>query len=217
MIKEIIVGEGERIIVNSSEKRDIVFEIVVRAAEKSEDKFQIINKIADMPINKRPFHADFKRYFNEFWPIRGQGKMPSEVTGITIHHTMSHSPLATAQYCTNVKGYPTTQYHYWVSANDNVDVYQLLKEEWAIWHDHTGTYQTNLSVGMAGHLHNHKPPKDQIKACAMLCKHLMKKHNLTIENVVGHRDQYSKTACPGWDSAHWKNDFYNALQRVSIK
>lgn len=217
MKKQIIVGNGEQIVVSASRERDVIIELVIKAAKQHEDKFQIINRINDMPINKYPFHSTFKKHFNDFWPIRGQGKMPAKITGITIHHTMSHSPIATAQYCTNVKGYPTTQYHYWVSANDDTEVYQLLKEEWGIWHDHTGTYQTNLSIGMAGHLHNHKPPQDQIEACAMLCKHLMEKHNLTIENVKGHKDQYSGTVCPGWDNSNWRDDFYETLQRILIE
>lgn len=70
-----------------------------------DDGLSIADRVDEMPLNIYPTHPDFVRVFGataNFWPIRGEsvlvyGKsrnVPEDVTGITIHHTMSHSPLA---------------------------------------------------------------------------------------------------------------------------
>lgn len=189
-----------------------------------DDVVAIIDRVSDMPINDKPFHPDFVRNFGReaFWPIRGESiavygrirTMPEKVTGITIHHTLSHSPLATARYCTATKGYPTTQYHYWVSQSDGCPIYQLAEDKWALWHDHTGTFQTTLSVGMAGALHLKRPPDEQIEAAARLCAWLMKRYSLDILGVTGHHERAAGvvgTVCPGWHSTGWKEDFFDAI------
>jgi len=177
---------------------------------KPEFTFQIVDRIAefDAIVNPRPFHRDFVRCFPgaSVWPVR------DTITGITIHHTMSHSPVATARYCTRVKGYPTTQYTYWVSADDGCPVYQCLRDSVACWHDHTGRLQTTISVGMAGRLDVAKPPLEQIAACVNLCAALMRRYGLQIEQVKGHNDRYSGTVCPGWDVSSWRDDFYEMLR-----
>jgi len=163
----------------------------------------------EMPVNFDPFHPDFVKCFpgNEVWPTRDLGTL----TGLTIHHTMSHSPIATANYCTKTKGYPTTQYHYWVSAGDGCPCYLLVDPSAAMWHDHTGTHPTTLSIGMAGSLHVSPPPDEQIEAAARLCVWLM--NQFGVVDVAGHKDRYRGTVCPGWDSAGWRTAFFDVLER----
>ena len=193
---------------------------------------EIIDRISEMPVNRNPNHQTFIANFGAgaFWPIRGQelkwrGKvitMPDAITGLTIHHTLSHSPLATAQYCSGPKGYPTTQYHYWISQGDGCPIYQLLPEEWAVWHDCTGALQTTLAIGMAGQLHLSPPPDEQIEQLVRLCVWLMDRHSLGIEDVTGHRERYNyQTQCPGWGpldrsqrswGSGWKEAFFDALR-----
>jgi hypothetical protein len=126
-----------------------------------------IDRVADMPINRVPDHPDFVRNYGRhaFWPERDL----EDVLGLTIHHTLSHSPLGTAKYCTFTKGYPSVQYHWWVSAGDGCPVWMLAKPTWALWHDHTGANSKTLSIGMAGSLHLHRPADEQIEAAAKLC------------------------------------------------
>ena len=179
--------------------------------------FEIINRIAEFYklVNTKPFHRDFINTFGELateWPTR------TTVTGVTIHHTLSHSPTATAGYITRSKGYPATQYNYWVSADDGCPVYQCLRDNVACWHDHTGRLQTTMSVGMAGSLHKVAPSYEQMEACAKLCYILMGRYGFGVDQVQGHKERAARagvnTVCPGWDEAGWREDFYAILREL---
>lgn len=169
--------------------------------------------ISTLPTNSTPSHPDLvKRKWN-WWPIRH----PNDVAGITIHHTMSHSPEATARFCTGPKRYPSIQYHLWVSQADGCPITLCAPLSWMIWHDHTGAKPSTISVGMAGHLHKVRPPDEQIQATALLVAYLMKEYDIPLAQVKGHRDRYP-TDCPGWTatgrsrpSGNWRNDFYHAV------
>ena len=181
----------------------------------------ITDRISEMPINPNPFHVDFIRCFpgNSTWPVRD----PNEVTGITIHHTLSHSALNTAKYIVEKKGYPTTQYHYWVGQDTDAPISQLVGDHSMLWHDHTGARQTTLSIGMAGHLGHVRPPEEQLWNTVRLVSHLLDKYSLTVDDVDGHLERAKKagisTECPGWladtsntiNSGVWKRDFCIAL------
>lgn len=178
---------------------------------------RIIDRIAEFEAlaNRKPFHRDFLASFGHnyiTWPTR------TECTGITIHHTLSHSPRATAAYITKSKGYPTTQYAYWVSADDGCPVYQCLRDSVACWHDHTGRLQTTISIGMAGKLHKAAPSLEQMDACAQLCVVLMKRHSFGTDQVQGHlararlvKPEPVYTVCPGWNVSGWRSDFFGLL------
>jgi len=153
------------------------------------------SRIAEMPINPTPTHPSFIERGWTDWPRRHV----SSLTGITIHHTMSHSPVALARYCTGPKGLPSIQYHFWVSAGDGCPVWQLVPLPLAIWHDHTGANPTTVSVGLAGRLHEHTPPLEQLQAAVRLCRWLMREHGLVIEDTLGHMDRApaGTTVCSG--------------------
>jgi hypothetical protein len=185
----------------------------------------IVDRRDEMPVCDTPDHADFWNAFASKgiwdWPRRDL----EDITGLTIHHTLSDNPLGLFQWITRPrseggKGYPRGQYHYWVSRGEGAPVYHLLDDTVQCWHDHTGTYQTTLSVGMAGHLGHDRPPGEQLWNAAKLCKILIEKYGLEIDDVQGHCDRYSGTVCPGWyaDSAEtinsgvWRRDFDIALR-----
>lgn len=176
-----------------------------------------IDRVSEMPTNSSPFHPDFVASFpgNFGWPHRDMSK----ITGLTIHHTLSHSPIATAQYCTATKGYPTTQYHYWVSADDGCPCYLLAQPTDGLWHDHTGRHPTTLSIGMAGSLHVAKPPGEQIDSAARLIAWLMDEYDIPLGQVKGHQERYAWTVCPGWrhDAANWRDDFFMAVDAMLEK
>lgn len=168
------------------------------------------SRVDEMPTNSNPDHPYILERGWFGWPTS------DDIRGITIHHTMSHSPLAIAQYCTRPqskggKGYPTTQYHYWVSADDGCPVWQLVEDDVRLWHDHTGAMQHNLSVGMAGRLHEAPPPQEQIEAAARLVLWLVDKYDFGPGAIAGHCSRYAGTVCPGWDEAGWKTAFFEAL------
>jgi hypothetical protein len=183
----------------------------------------IIDRRQEMPHNTYPDHPDFVRAWpgHDDWPRR---KL-EEITGLTIHHTLSDNPLGLFQWITRPqaqggKGYPRGQYHYWVGRDQSAPIYHLLDDTIQCWHDHTGTYQTTLSIGMAGHLGYTRPPEEQLWKTVRLAWHLLLKYGLTIDDVAGHNDRYSRTVCPGWyadspntvPSGVWRRDFDIALQ-----
>lgn len=181
-----------------------------------------IDRVDEMPVNENPFQPDFVRNFYgkdhyPFWPTMQY----SDVLGLTIHHTGSNSAIDTANHCAYYKGYPVTQYHFWVDAGEGCPIYKLAEPTWRIWHDCTGVYPTTLSIAMAGYLHYHKPPKPQLDALVVLVSYLMDEYNIDISQVQGHRERWAlKTHCPGWGpldrskkswGSDWKTDFYDTL------
>lgn len=176
------------------------------------------NIVDTLPINGSPDQKYMVQRKWKRWPTMG----PERRTGITIHHTCSHSPLSTARYCTlparaRGKGYPSIQYHFWIGAGDNCPVYLCAPVEWGIWHDNTGAYQETIAVGMAGKLHLARPPAEQIGATVRLVAWLMQEYDIPLENVKGHRDRWRNrqnqplTICPGWDHQDWRDDFFALL------
>ncbi len=178
-----------------------------------------INRIAEMPRSNSSFNRNFVRHFGSrgFWPTR----YPDQVTGLTVHHIGSHSPLGTANYYINTKGYPVIGYHWWIGAGDGCPVYLLADPLWALWHDHTGAKPTTLSIGLAGYWHYTPPSTPQITATAKLVNYLMSLYNVDVEQVQGHRERWAyNTQCPGWGptnrdhrswGSNWKAEFYSAL------
>lgn len=197
--------------------REMAF--VLEEMVEPEDVPPWIDRVAEMPVNGQPFNADFLRWFGAggFWPERDL----ADVTGLTIHHTGSHSPLGTARYCTLTKGYPVIQYHWWVSAGDGCPVYLLANPKWAMWHDSTGGRPTTVAIGMAGYWHEQEPSQEQVEALAGLCRYLMDWLKIPVEDVQGHRERWDlRTQCPGWGpvdrreqswGSGWKSRFYGAL------
>jgi hypothetical protein len=199
-----------------------------------EPDLSIQDRRLEMPYNPNSTdHPDFQAVFGREglsdWPIRATDALTGlamGITGLTIHHTLSDSPMDLFNWITRPKsqggkGYPRGQYHYWVSRGEDAPIYHLLDDTVQCWHDHTGTYQTTLSIGMAGHLGQSRPPEPQLWNAVRLCAHLIDKYNLTIDDVEGHCDRApGKTVCPGWyadspqtiTSGVWRRDFDIALR-----
>lgn len=137
----------------------------------------------------------------------------ADITGITIHHTLSHSPEETARHCFAAKGRPTLPYHFWVT--EAGQALQCVRLEYGVWHDHTGDRNTNVSIGLAGERHKSPPPKLQMAALVDLVGYLMNKLDVPVEEVQGHDDRAARvgvsTVCPGWDEADWRERFYYLL------
>jgi hypothetical protein len=170
-----------------------------------------------MPINANP---------DEPWLVeqgrKGWWKRTNEqIDGLTIHHTMSHNMTWMADYCTRAKaqggkGYPTTNYAFWIHADGSSSYCVDITE--APWHDHCGDENTHISIGMAGDLSKAAPPTAQLEGLVKVIAYLMAMLNIPIENVEGHREWSARykgkpmTVCPGWLSSGWRDQFYQMLR-----
>jgi len=138
-----------------------------------------------------------------------------EIDGVTLHHTLSDSPHAFAQwYVQKDGGRPSTPYTIWISQTGEVLLCNDLSE--GCWHDHCGHENTHLSVGLAGTLHVYRPAEVQLRAAARVAAWAVRNPEMgvSLEMVRGHRD-YTSTICPGWAavaSGHWKARFFALLQ-----
>jgi hypothetical protein len=194
----IVVNDGDELVVQAPAGGTIRTTLVIEASQGQVDEMPYIDLVDEMPLNPNPTEPPG-------WWIR----TPAQIKGITIHHTMSHDPKATARYCTDVKGRPSIQYHLWVTREGAV--YLCAPLSWGMWHDHCGHENKNVSVGLAGHLHQAKPPDVQLQAAARIVAWLMGQYGIVRAEVLGHNDRYEATVCPGWYQAGWRDDFYRAL------
>lgn len=83
-------------------------------------------------------------------------------------------------------------YHYFIDSNGRVTQARDDNEEGA----HCKGYNNNIGICLAGNFNDEKPADEQIFALRDLLRRLTTKHNLTANNIIGHRD-VGNTACPG--------------------
>jgi len=137
----------------------------------------------------------------------------SQITGITLHHTIGVSPLATTQaYLQKDGGRPSIPYHFWVHRDGQVSYCLDLTE--GCWHDHTGYKNKHVSVGLAGVLDEDPPTQAQLQAVIRLTRRLMAGLGISVAGVKGHRD-FMATRCPGWGAPPnylpWRAEFYAGI------
>jgi len=166
----------------------------------------------ELARNPGPYTNSYLQQDGGWWP-----RSLPQIDGVTIHHTLSDSPHATAQHYVNKDGgRPSIPYTVWISQTGEILLCVPLTE--GLWHDHTGHENTHLSVGLAGQLHLHHPADVQLEAAVKVCKWAVETLPgvTSADQVKGHRD-FAQTICPGWqasDSGYWRDDFYAALRRA---
>jgi len=137
-----------------------------------------------------------------------------QITGLTVHHTLSNSPHATAKSYINkdAQGRPSIPYHLWVT--ETGEVLKCLAFTEGCWHDHTGHENRNLSLGLAGRLHEYRPSAPQLDAAARVAAWAVNhaEMNIPFGGVTGHQDHIN-TECPGWHTS-WRSAFYHRLQEA---
>lgn len=163
---------------------------------------QIVDVSATLPRHAKPYNP-------KVWWVR----TVEQITGLTIHHTGVNNPTTLAQVCIN-KGCPTIQYHYFVGFDGTL--YHTLDDCVGCWHDHTGHYNRNLSLGLAGYHHQSVPGEVQLTALAWLTAHLMQLYHIPLSNINGHQEWAQRaagvaTVCPGWNTAGWRDRFFGLL------
>ena len=143
----------------------------------------------------------------------------NQIDGVTIHHTLSDSPHATAKHYVNKGGgRPTIPYTIWITQTGEILLCVALTQ--GLWHNHNGHTNLQLSVGLAGRLHEYHPADVQLDAAAEVCVWAIRSNDLLgvtdISQIKGHRD-YFATICPGWASAasgNWKPDLYDRIEEL---
>jgi hypothetical protein len=142
-----------------------------------------------------------------------------QITGLTFHHTLSHSPYDTAAYYIHkTGGRPSIPYTIWITQTG--EILHCLPLTEGCWHDHTGHKNVHLSVGLAGSLHLNRPPEAQLEATARVAEWAVTSDMLpgitSINDIKGHKD-FWPTDCPGWE-AHatgvWKDDLYARIRNL---
>lgn len=138
-----------------------------------------------------------------------------QIKGLTFHHTLSDSPHVTAsRYVKKGGGRPSIPYSIWITQTGEALLCNPLTD--GCWHDHTGHKNVNLSVGLAGRLHEYRPAQVQLEAAARIVKWAIAhpEMNITLDTVKGHMDvgtYKDRTECPGWNSeasGYWRADLY---------
>jgi len=177
--------------------------------------FEIVDVRDQVPYNHNPDGSAILRERSGWWK-----RTPSQIDGITIHHTMTNNWQATAAWtarnkANGGKGYPAIQYHYWVQADGTI--LYLLDVREGCWHDHCGDKNTHISIGMAGRLDIAAPPEKQLQAAAWLARQLAYTYGISVDNIDGHREWSQRctgkyqTTCPGWHVSGWRDAFFNAF------
>jgi hypothetical protein len=138
----------------------------------------------------------------------------AQIDGITLHHTLSHDPFATARaYLQKEGGRPSLPYHFWIGRDGWVSYCLDLTE--GCWHDHTGHENTHVAVGLAGTLDETPPTEALVQAASHLVRGMMAQLGLRVDQVTGHRD-HTATRCPGWGAPPnylpWRAQFYAGLE-----
>lgn len=113
---------------------------------------------------------------------------------ITIHETGNTSATANALSHANfMNNGSTATYHYVV---DDKEVIQLFKDTVKCWHAGDGLGRGNTeSIGIEMCINAGGDMLKTIDNTVELVKHLMSKHNISIENVVPHK-HWSGKSCP---------------------
>ena len=178
---------------------------------------------ASLPVNPSPDEAWMRANNIKDWWVR----TPEQITGITIHHMASTTTAANiAAYITRPraqggKGLPRTQYHWQVDADGKV--WYCLDEMYGCWHDNCGHQNKHIAIVMNGALHIRRPTDIALTTTATLVRYLMHVYNIPLDMVRGHNEAAivctgkSVTACPGWNNANWKTDFYAELGQPSAQ
>lgn len=165
--------------------------------------FPMVDVQATLPRHAKPYNP-------AAWWVR----TAAQITGITIHHTGCNTPQQAAQIHVN-QGKPTIEYHYFVGFDGTI--YHCLNPLIGCWHDHTGHYNRNVAIALAGYWHQAVPGETQLSALAWITAQVAHEFGLSASNVDGHQERAKaaagvSTVCPGWNVAGWRARFFTLLE-----
>lgn len=210
----VVQVQNNDVVIVPAEAGEITLRVVPIVHSEPEEVSLWIDLRDELPYNEKPDAASLLANRGGWWE-----RSLDDIDGIAIHHTTTNNLEATAAWTARPKaeggkGYPSLQYHFWVAADG--EIFYCVDLGQGVWHDHCGDKNTHISVGMAGRLDVAPPPQAQLQATAWLVAHLCRQFALTVEQVNGHQEwawKHSrvKTACPGWNKAHWRTEFSKEL------
>lgn len=153
--------------------------------------------------NSAPGDEEFERVFSfpdDF------GKVVEEVkkSYIVIHHSTTKDNVtlkdfdAIRRYHVEVNGWKDIGYHWIVEqVNGKLQAVSGRTENTMGAHCKEGNMNSKgIGVCMVGNFEENMPSDELYTFVADLCKDIMKRHGIPVENVIGHRDVMA-TACPG--------------------
>jgi len=128
----------------------------------------------------------------------------SRITHIAVHHSAAGgmlTPEAVARYHVNSNGWPGIGYHYYIMGDGTI--YQTNRLE--TWSYHVGSAnQHTVGICLAGNFMETWPYLAQVRSAKSLIADLQFALDIPWSNVMGHKDFYGATACPGATWEEWK-------------
>ncbi len=114
------------------------------------------------------------------------------------------------------RGFNTVGYHYFIKEDGTV---QIGRSEEVIGAHCQGENSYSIGICYGGGLDENMQPLDtrndeQNKSLFLLVNSLLKKYNLTIDNVYGHY-QFANKACPSFKIEKFQNQFTDYLTSLS--
>jgi len=135
---------------------------------------------------------------------------------IVIHHSATERGNAdTFDAAHRKRGWDELGYHFVIDngrggPDGRIEVGPRWKKQ--KWGAHTGGTPNNeynnhgIGICLVGDFSKHMPSSRQLSALRRLVKHLVSKHGISPENVIGHCDgPNASTACPGRRLLRWVN------------
>lgn len=128
------------------------------------------------------------------------------ISAIVLHYTGSPNsdPQVSAKYA--VEGSRQASYHFLVGRGAHASqIIQLVPEQYRAWH--AGNEWNNWSIGIE-HAANDGEALDPVQeqTSIALIKLLLRKYNLTKDDITGHRFTGTVTNCPGWLFGEWTKE-----------
>lgn len=201
----------ERLLV-ISENLKAIADLVIELADEDHNQFKV-EEFWDQDIRGElsrspgPYGSSTLNAQGGWWL-----RTHEQITGVCFHHTLSHSPHATARhYITKEGGRPSIPYHVWIT-EETGDILYCLDLHEGCWHNHNGNKNREISVGLAGKLHKYQPSDPQLESAAWFAAwaHFNPGMSVTLPNIKGHQD-YAWTECPGWHTG-WKDRLMDPIQ-----
>ncbi len=119
-----------------------------------------------------------------------------EVKFIVVHNSGNHNSFEKIKNLhVNVNGWEDIGYHWLINKDGN-----LIKgrSEKFIGAHVFGHNKNSIAVCLIGNLEKSPPTKKQIETLIKFLKQKIKKHNLSVENILGHKEMTeNEKMCPG--------------------
>lgn len=120
---------------------------------------------------------------------------------IIIHHSATKQGDAETfrKYHIEINGWKDIGYHYVINNGTYKPdgLIEVGREENDIGAHALGYNDKSIGICLVGNFDEDKPTEKQLKSLRKLCRYLMQKYNIPIQNVLGHRETGAKKSCPG--------------------